>query len=329
MPAYTPAWWLPGPHLPTLWAARGRPAPEVPACPERLELPDGDFVDLVWAGSGAGPLIVVLHGLEGSFASPYVRRVMHAVVARGWGACLMHFRGCSGEPNRLARSYHSGDTADLDFLIDVLHERSPERPLGIVGYSMGGNVLLKWLGEKREAAGVHAATAISVPFELAAAAQRLNEGFSSFYQAHLLASLRMSLSRKFGRHALPFSRRDLAEVRTFHEYDDRITAPLHGFAGADDYYQRASSRQFIPAIRIPTLILHARDDPFLPAWAIPTARECPPAVALEVPARGGHVGFITDPLPGLTRPWLEERIVEFLGGVHALAKAAVPASGAG
>lgn len=329
MSAYTPAWWLPGPHLPTLWAARGRPAPAVCARQERLELSDGDFLDLVWAGSEAGPLIVVLHGLEGGFTSPYVRRVMHAVVARGWGACLMHFRGCSGEPNRLARSYHSGDTADLDFLVGVLRGRRPERPLGVVGYSMGGNVLLKWLGEQGGAARVQAGVAVSVPFELAAAAQRLAEGFSRLYQAHLLASLRTSLGRKFGRHELPFSPQDLAEIRTFHEYDDRVTAPLHGFDSADDYYRKASSRQFIAAIRVPTLILHARDDPFLPEWAIPDAKECPSAVTLELPARGGHVGFITDPLPGLTRPWLEERIVEFLGGVPALTAAAAPASGAG
>lgn len=272
---------------------------------------------------------MVLHGLEGSFASPYVRRVMHAAVLRGWGACLMHFRGCSGEPNRLARSYHSGDTADLDFLVAVLRGRWPRRPLGVVGYSMGGNVLLKWLGEQGSAAGVQAGAAVSVPFELAAAAQRLDEGFSRVYQAHLLASLRVSLDRKFGRHALPFSRRELAELKTFHEYDDRVTAPLHGFDGADDYYRKASSRQFIPKIRVPTLILHARDDPFLPEWAIPDAGECPSAVVLEVPARGGHVGFITDPLPGLTRPWLEERIVEFLGGVPAFTSAAVPALCAG
>ncbi|MEN9727214.1 MAG: hypothetical protein RL434_1580 [Pseudomonadota bacterium] len=329
MSPYIPAWWLPGPHLPTLWAARGRPAPPIAAHPERLELPDGDFVDLVWAGNDSGPLVVVLHGLEGSFASPYARRVMHAVASRGWGACLLQFRGCSGVPNRLARCYHSGDTGDLDFLVTTLRSRWPDRALCVVGYSMGGNVLLKWLGEHGSAAPVHAAAAVSVPFELAAAAQRLNEGFSRVYQAHLLASLRMSLDRKFATHDLPFSRHELARVRTFHEYDDRVTAPLHGFAGADDYYARASSRQFIPGIRIPTLILHARDDPFLPERAIPQAHECPSSVSLEVPARGGHVGFITDPLPGLTRPWLEERIVAFLGSVHMPGTGAVEASGAG
>lgn len=292
---------------------------------ERLELPDGDFVDLAWSDSASGPLLVVLHGLEGSFASPYVRRVMHAAAGRGWGAVLMHFRGCSGEPNRLARSYHSGDTADLDFLIRTLRARWPHRTLAVVGYSMGGNVLLKWLGEQGESTTVAAAVAVSVPFELAAAAHRLNEGFSRIYQAHLLASLRVSVGRKFTRHALPFSREVLAKVRTFHEYDEYITAPLHGFEGADDYYARASSRQFIPAIRVPTLVLHARDDPFLPARAIPRPDECPRAVTLELPERGGHVAFITDPLPGVTRPWLEERIMDFLADApgHAASAAAV------
>ncbi len=283
-------------------------------------------MDLVWAGSDSGPLVVVLHGLEGSFSSPYARRVMHAVASYGWGACLMQFRGCSGVPNRLARCYHSGDTGDLDFLVTTLRIRWPDRALCVVGYSMGGNVLLKWLGEHGGAAPVHAAVAVSVPFELSAAAQRLNEGFSRVYQAHLLASLRMSLDRKFGTHDLPFSRRELAQVRTFHEYDDCVTAPLHGFSGANDYYARASSRQFIPAIRVPALILHARDDPFLPEWAIPEASECPSAVSLEVPARGGHVGFITDPLPGLIHPWLEERILAFLGSVRMPGMGAVEAS---
>jgi predicted alpha/beta-fold hydrolase len=304
---------LPGPHLPTLWAARGRRSPTFTTTRERLELPDGDFIDLVWSdASGARPLVLVLHGLEGGFDSPYVRRVMHTIVAHGWGACLLQFRGCSGEPNRLARSYHSGDTADLSFLLQTLYTRFPAREIGAIGYSMGGNVLLKWLGEQRANAGLAAAVAVSVPFDLAAAARRLDQGFSRFYQRHLLTSLRQKMLAKLARFAVPFSAAELVAARSFWRYDDCVTAPLHGFRDAADYYAQSSCLPRLHAIEVPTLIVHARNDPFLPATSIPRAADCAAALTLEVHARGGHVGFVTDPAPGFTRPWLEARVVRFL-----------------
>jgi predicted alpha/beta-fold hydrolase len=257
--------------------------------------------------------VVLLHGLEGSLHSPYATRLFHAIEACGWAACLMHFRGCSGTPNRLPRSYHSGDTADLAFLLRWLEKQAPRRTIGAVGFSMGGNVLLKYLGENPGTSGLRCATAVSVPFDLAAAAARLDQGFSRVYQAHLLHRLHRRMQVKLRRHSnLPFSRRDLARARTFHDYDDRITAPLHGFESAADYYAKASSARFIPYILEPTLVLHARDDPFLPSEAVPVAAQCGRGVVLEVPAHGGHLGFVTDPLPGLQRPWLENRIVSFL-----------------
>ena len=313
---YRPAWWLPGPHLPTLWAARARPVPRVPVRIERLELPDGDFLDLAFtpeASESQAPLVVILHGLEGSMDSPYARRLMHAVAARGWTACVMHFRGCSGVPNRLPRSYHSGDTGDIAFVLDTLSARQPKRPLTAAGFSMGGNVLLKYLGERGVATPLSAAVAVSVPFDLAAAAERLAQGFSRVYQSHLIGHLKARMRAKLRIHPhLPFSARELARVRSFREYDDWVTAPLHGFAGADEYYATSSSARFVGAVKQPTLVLHARDDPFLPASAVPQARDCGPGITLELPAHGGHIGFVTDPFPGLVRPWLEERLCAFL-----------------
>ncbi len=277
---------------------------------ECLELPDGDFVDLAWRDAGNGPLVIVLHGLEGSVESPYARRIMAAISAHGWGACLLHFRGCSGRANRLPRSYHSGDTGDLSFLVNTLRDRFPTRALVAIGYSMGGNVLLKWLGEQGAEAPLAAAAAVSVPFDLEAAARRLEQGFSRLYQYHLLQSLRGKMSAKLTRFKLPFTAQILTAARTFWHYDEFVTAPLHGFRNAADYYARSSARFYLATIRTPTLILHARDDPFLPETAIP--RACPTTVTLEIHARGGHVGFLTDPAPGWTRPWLESRLVHYL-----------------
>lgn len=245
--------------------------------------------------------------------SAYVRRLMCAVDVRGWTACLMHFRGCSGVPNRLPRSYHSGDTGDIAYVIETLSARLPHSRLAAVGFSMGGNVLLKYLGEKRASAPLEAAVAVSVPFDLAAAADRLEQGFSRVYQAHLIRHLRVRMQAKLQRHAnLPFTARELARVRSFREYDEWITAPLHGFQDADDYYAKSSSAGFIGAVERPTLVLHARDDPFLPASAVPGSRDCGPGITLELPAHGGHIGFVTDPLPGVIRPWLEEHLCAWL-----------------
>jgi len=280
---------------------------------ERIELPDGDFVDLAWSDPPrAGPLVVVLHGLEGGLTSPYVRRLFAVLNDRGWGACLLQFRGCSGTPNRLARSYHSGDTGDFAWVIARLRARFPARPLAAVGYSIGGNVLLRWLGQTGPGAPLVSAVAVSVPFDLAAAASRLDRGFSKVYQAHLLGSLRRKMAAKLGRFELPFNAAGLAAARTFWRYDDCVTAPLHGFRDAADYYARASSRYCLQDVAVPTLVLHARDDPFLPASALPRPAACSPAITWEVHARGGHVGFVTDPLPGLTCPWLEGRVAHHL-----------------
>lgn len=287
---------------------------------ERLELPDGDFVDLDWTPGGSGPIVALFHGLEGSARSPYARGMLAALHRRGWRGVIMHFRGCSGEPNRLARSYHSGDTGDIAFFIDTLRRREPHAPLAAVGYSLGGNALLKWLGEAGMAAGLRAAAAVSVPFLLNRAADRLDRGFSKLYQWKLLRDLRRSVRRKFHGQQAPIDISALKTLRRFWEFDDQITARLHGFSGVDHYYASSSCRRYLTEIRVPTLLIHARNDPFMSPDAIPSAKELAPSLTLEVSADGGHVGFVAGRWPWRGEYWLEQRIPEYLAGVFKTVK---------
>jgi predicted alpha/beta-fold hydrolase len=306
--AFRPAWWLPGPHLQTIYPSllRRRQHPELKR--ERLELPDGDFVDLDWTRNDGRGLVLVLHGLEGSLESHYTGGILEALVAAGYRAVLMYFRGCSGEPNRLARSYHSGDTADLQTVLAHITARSDPKPLAVIGYSLGGNVLLKALGEGAGMDAVRTAVAVSVPFELDRAAWRLQQGVSRIYQRYLLKRLRRSYRAKLPVHAMPVSSERLDALDTFRLFDNEVTAPLHGFRDVDDYYGRSSSRQYLQAITTPTLIVHAADDPFIPDDAIPTDGELGPGVTLELSRRGGHVGFVEGGLPFRAHYWLETRI---------------------
>ncbi len=309
---FLPAWWCRGPHAQTLWPYLVRRRPKIALRRERLTLPDGDFLDLDWTENAAGPVVLILHGLEGSSHSKYARGLLAAVAARGWRGMVMHFRGCSGTPNRLPRSYHSGETGDLAYVIAELRRREPATSIGLVGYSLGANVLLKWLGETGFTAPLAAAVAVSPPFVLGRAADRLERGFSRVYQWALLRRLRASMMAKRAVLPLPFDGSILAGLKTFRQFDEHVTAPLHGFTGAEDYYTRSSCRQFLKGIAVPTLILHARDDPFTTEDAIPAARELSPFITLELYAHGGHVGFVTGALPWRARYWLEERIPEFL-----------------
>ncbi len=311
---FRPAWWLPGPHLQTLWPALVRRRPQVVLRRERLELADGDFLDLDWGPQRSGPVVLILHGLEGSSRSGYARGLLAAVAARGWQGLVMHFRNCSGEPNRLARSYCAGVTDDLAHVVGVLRQRYPARPLAAVGYSLGASMLLKWLGEAGRRTPLATAAAVSVPFLLERAARRMSLGASRIYQYSLLASCKASYRRKFaGRDDAPLALERLGELRNFFDFDDSITAPLHGYSGVADYYARASCRAYLAAIAVPTLILHARDDPFLLADAIPSEQELSPSVTLELSGSGGHVGFVEGAWPGRGRYWLERRIPTHLG----------------
>ncbi|MFN2399585.1 MAG: hydrolase [Gemmatimonadaceae bacterium] len=317
---YRPAWWLPGPHLPTLWAKLLRRRPSISPRRERWDTADGDFVDLYRIDAPEGrrtPRLIVLHGLEGSPRSQYARGLLHQAARRGWAADLLVFRSCGEEPNRLARSYHSGETSDLDFVVRRLTGEDPTRAVVLAGVSLGGNVLLKWLGESAHdlPAQVCGAAAVSVPFDLARGARHLDTGFARVYRDHFLRSLRRKAHEKRTRFPELLSAAAIDRARTFYEFDDAVTAPLHGFASADDYYSRSSSIQYLDRISIPTLLISARDDPVLPAAVLDdvmTITRENPALTVEFLPRGGHVGFVSGQVPWRAVYYAEWRVADFL-----------------
>lgn len=310
---FKPAWWLRGAHSQTIWPTILRRKLRLPIQHERLELPDGDFLDLAWINkNNPGPIVLVLHGLAGNVESPYIQGILHTINKKNWRAVFMHFRGCSGVHNRLARSYHSGETGDLQFVISKLQKQASNIPLIAIGFSLGGNVLLKWLGETAEQNPLHAAIAVSVPFDLQQAADYLNRGASRFYQWWLVRQLRATVKNKFKKITAPIALHNLYKLRSFWDFDDQVTAPLHGFRDAMDYYQQSSSKQFLAKIKVPTLIIHSKDDPFIPHTALPQTHELSPHITLEITEKGGHVGFITGKLPWRPVYWLEQRIIRFL-----------------
>jgi predicted alpha/beta-fold hydrolase len=309
---FKPAWWLKNRHWQTMWPSLFRTRLQLPLSNERLELSDGDFLDLAWMPDHAGDLCLILHGLEGTLQSHYSTGLIQAAHDAGLHAVYMHLRGCSGEPNRLPRRYHSGDTSDLRYVLELLRQRYPDKRIHAVGVSLGGNILLKYLGEYQSQSLIESATAISVPFDLAIAAETLDRGAAKIYQRHLLNSLQESLWQKSRMVELPIQIPEKAQIDTIYDFDNLVTAPIHGFEDADDYYTRSSSRQFIPSIKTPTLILHAIDDPFMTPAAIPGRKEIPPDVSMELSQSGGHVGFITGALPLQPEYWLDQRVRRFM-----------------
>jgi hypothetical protein len=300
-----------------VWAVvRRRPLTGVTR--ERFETPDGDFVDVDWrSGPAAAPLLLVLHGLEGGATSHYVGGLFRLAAARGWRAAVLYFRSCSGEPNRLPRFYHSGDTADLDHVVRVLAAREPAARVGAVGVSIGGNVLLKWLGELRESAprALVGAVGISVPFDLEACARVMDRGLQRvLYTASFMRSFRRKTRAKARAFPGFVDLRAALGACTFAAYDRAVTAPLHGFADEVDYWRRASSGPYLAHIRRPTLLLGALDDPFVPPSSLPDPRRLPPAVRAEFVPHGGHVGFV-EGRPWRSASWAERRAVDFLAGV--------------
>ncbi len=311
--SFKPAWWLSNNHLQTLWPTLcRRPMNHISITRERFELPDGDFVDLDWSGSGNGPIVIMLHGLEGSIDSPYAKGMLHAMSRHGWRGVLMHFRCCSGERNRLPRTYHSGETGDINTIVTALSHREPGVSLAAMGFSLGGNVLLKWLGESGKNNILKAAIAISVPFELDKSANRINQGFSRLYQWHLLRSLHNKMQWKFREQASPIHIPPLSELHTIRDFDEAVTAPLHGFANAEEYYAKSSCRPYLRNIHVPTLLLQAKDDPFMTEDLLPGPDELSSAMTLELTEKGGHVGFVSGPLPWQAEYWLEKRVPLFL-----------------
>ena len=315
---YSPAWWLPGPHARTIWGRFFRRTPPLETRVERWETDDGDFIDLVRLDAPPGrPRLVILHGLEGTARSHYARGLLLEAVRRGWAADLLLFRGCSGEPNRGPRFYHSGDTGDIDTVARRLLAIDLVAPFLFVGVSLGGNVLLKWLGEYGESVDrrVIAAAAVSVPFDLARASRHIDRGFSRVYQRHFLQSLRRKALAKLEHYPDLAARERVLSARTLYDFDDIVTAPVHGFADANDYYTRSSAIRFLSRIRVSTLLLSAVDDPFLPSEVLEQVRGVArgnPHLEVEFLAKGGHVGFVSGQNPFRPFYYAEWRVAEFL-----------------
>ncbi len=305
-------WWARNPHVQTIMA-KYLHRTRIDTRRERLELPDGDFVDLAWALpvlDEQRPLVLLFHGLEGCVESHYVRGMMAALHARGWQPVLMHFRGCSGEPNRYLQAYHSGAIEDPHYVLELLRQRYPERPMAAIGYSLGGNMLINYLAEHK-CHPLCAAVVISAPLQLSACADRINSGFSRFYQRYLLKRMKFNWQQRLRRHPHHRWQGNLARIHSLREFDDQITAPIHGFNDAEDYYRRCSGLYKLSGINTPTLVIHAADDPFMNDAVIPDASELSPAITYELSRTGGHVGFMHGQ-PWRPRYWLEQRVPQWL-----------------
>lgn len=305
--------WLPGGHLQTIYASLLANSGDAHYQRERWSTPDGDFIDVdrVAGGDGA-PLVVLFHGLEGSSGSHYALSLMRHVRRRGWRGAVPHFRGCSGEPNRLPRAYHSGDSTEIDWMLRRFRNEAGDAPLLAVGFSLGGNALLKWLGEQGGGAFavVRAAVAVSAPLDLMAAGDALGRGFNLVYTRVFLSTLRRKSAAKLAQYPGLYDGHAVLRAGTLREFDNLVTAPLHGYRDTDDYWTRASSKPWLSRIEAPTLLINARNDPFLPPAALPAPTEVSSAVRCEFPEEGGHAGFVAGAFPG-TIDWPSQRIISF------------------
>jgi predicted alpha/beta-fold hydrolase len=305
--------WLPGGHLQTIYSNLFIRVPRIEYRRERLELPDGDFLDFDWVeGASGAPVVVLFHGLEGSSNSHYARDLMAHALAHRWRGVVAHFRGCSGEDNRLPRAYFAGDSEEIELILRHIKARHPATPLHAVGVSLGGNALLKWLGESGDSAKalVERAAAVSAPLDLTAAGNALDRGFNRYvYTARFLATLKQKALKKARQHPGTLDFDAIKAATTFREFDTLVTARLHGFRDADDYWLRVSSKPWLKTVSVSTLVINARNDPFLPAWALPTSADVSPSITLEQPETGGHVAFPSGPFPG-NIDWLPRRLMQ-------------------
>jgi predicted alpha/beta-fold hydrolase len=328
-PFRPPPWARPG-LVQTSLAAFGGRAPAPTLALERLGTPDGDFVRLhVAAGGPTRPLVLVLHGLEGDRDSRYVRELARRLEPANWRLAVLEFRSCGGEPNQLARSYHSGETQDLAFVVAHLLARHPDVPLFAVGFSLGGNVLLKWLGELGDAAPARlvGAAAVSTPFDLGVAARQCDARYGGAIARHFLRTLIPKALAKAARFPQLLDAPAIRRCRSFTAFDDLVTAPLHGFVDAADYWRRSSSAGFVAAIRRPTLLLNAIDDPLVPASVLPrAAAAASPFLVPLFPAHGGHVGFVDGGPLWSPRRWAEARVAQFFALLHDAGHGVAPAT---
>ena len=307
--------WLPGGHLQTIWPARLVPLPRVAYRRERWPTPDRDFIDVDFAqpepADAAAPLLALFHGLEGDSSSHYARVTMRRFADLGWRALVVHFRGCSGEPNLLLRAYHSGDSEEGDWVLRTIHGRWPAGRLHAVGVSLGGNMLAKWLGERGEGAGfVTAAASIGSPLDLVAGGHAIGRGFNMLYTKMFLATLKAKARDKAARFGYAIDMDVLRRARDLYDFDNLYTAPVHGFRDTMDYWTRASAKPLLGNVRVPHLVLNARNDPFVPAESLPRAGDVSAFVTLEQPEEGGHIGFTSGRFPGHLR-FLPARLEQF------------------
>ena len=324
--AYRAPRWLAGGHAQTIWPYR-LPRAKVPLRRERVDTPDGDFWEFDWldvdAAPGA-PLVVLFHGLEGGSTSHYARALLTHLHTHRYRGVVPHFRGCGGAPNRLPRAYHSGDYEDVGAMLAAIRASvDADTRIYAVGVSLGGSALLNWLGreEARAAQYVTAAAAVSAPLDLMAAGVAIDRGVNRIYAKHFLSTLKPKSLAIAARFPGVLDARRIRRARTLFDFDDAVTAPLHGFAGTRDYWTRASSKRWLATIRVPTLVLNARNDPFIPASSLPTAADVSSAVTLEQPRSGGHAGFARGPFPGPVR-WLPERLLIYFSTVGGAAAGA-------
>jgi len=317
---YRPAWWVPGAHLQTLWGKFARRRPSVAVKSVVIDTPDGDVVELVRVEAPSdAPRLILLHGLEGTVRSHYVSGMLAEAASRGWGADLLVFRGCGPQPNRARRFYHSGETADLALAIRHVSATFPDAPMVLAGVSLGGNVLLKWLGEHGSdlPANIVAAAAVSVPFDLERGSRFISVGFSKVYERHFLRTLKRKALAKLSRYPDLFNVDALMRVNTLYGFDDVVTAPVHGFRDAHDYYSRSSSLGWLERIRVPTLLVSAVDDPFLPSDVLDEVRviaQRNAALRIDFVEKGGHVGFVGGRLPWRPIYYAERRVMDFFAG---------------
>ncbi|MGF1713420.1 hydrolase [Photobacterium chitinilyticum] len=316
MMTFKPASGLRNAHLQTLLPRFLRRSPLFTPIEQRIETPDGDFLDLAWTAQATEhptnkPIMILFHGLEGSFHSPYANGLLHAASQQGWLGVMMHFRGCSGEINRQARGYHSGETSDATFFIKWLRQQFPDAPFFAVGVSLGGNMLVNYLAETQNQSELVAAQVISPPLNLASCSERIQQGFSRIYQQYLLGSMKKNLSLKIEAlpNKMPVAADQVEQIRSLWQFDEQVTAPLHGFKDADDYYRRCSGIGKLQQIKTRLRIIHAADDPFMTSSVIPS-QPLPDNIDYHLSPYGGHVGFVSG---SLRNPdfWLEKTVPEW------------------
>ncbi|MDE2259048.1 MAG: hydrolase [Betaproteobacteria bacterium] len=311
--AFSAPLWLTNHHAQTLYGALWAPAERPSWQRQRWTTPDDDFIDVdILEGASTAPTLVIFHGLEGSTNSRYVRTLAHSAHQAGWRVVAPNFRGCSGIINRLPRTYHAGDSAEIHWILSHTRSIYAGAPLHAIGVSLGGNMLLKWLGEQRDQACtlLTKAAAVAAPLDLQAVGDHLAQGFNRLYTRHFLATLKQKARDKFNQYPGLFNLAATLKARTLREFDNHFIAPLHGFANVDDYWKRCSSKPWLNQIRVPTLLLSAWDDPFLPDGVLPEQQQCSPDVTRDFQARGGHVGFVSGRFPGQIH-WMPQRVMQF------------------